>query len=110
MNISATNTTKLLNLVAQHLSSRQECRQLTYHMVISRKVDDGSRLEFDLYPNTSVFPDRYHRKSSDRENLLTHILQRHFDETSRTSDNFVVGEYKYILSFKGKRRRWTRIK
>lgn len=110
MNISATNTTKLLNLVARHLSSRQECRQLTYHMVISRKVDDGSRLEFDLYPNTSVFPDRYHRKSSDRENLLTHILQRHFDETSRTSDNFVVGEYKYILSFKGKRRRWTRIK
>lgn len=125
-------TKQLLNGVASHLSSRPECRGVTYRMVIGvpetsmevsiegyKGLDISNYITF--YPRVMVFPDRYHRKECHRLSILEHMLTYHFKDELFAGkddkgnlriigDNIVPGIYEYQSSIDNKRRRWVRIK
>ena len=101
------NTKYLLQLIANHLSSRECCRKKEYQLEISDKYPSGYSFDMEVY----VFPDRYHRKESDKDAVVRHILQNHMthicDENySMLLDTVIPGVYIYKLSVDEKRRKW----
>ena len=94
-------TRDLLHSVSSHLSSRVDCRGVTYQLTIQ----DNGLITFS--PDVLVYPDRYRRKRGDKLPVLQHIILEHFDglyvKTHSTSlrvnaDALVTGTYEYQSS------------
>lgn len=124
-------TQKFLQTLSQHLSSREECKGLTYRIAIGVYDDKVfptqiSMFEEELrhkrvcfFPNVLVFPDRHHRKETDKVNVVTHVARDHYDDLLCTyqeegcvfvqTDNLVKGVYEYQPSVDHKKRRWVRL-
>lgn len=129
---NATRTEKFLRCISSHLSSRSECRGVSYQCVISetqerrRQLDirdilgDNSLPTVTFKPNIKVYPDAHRKKDNDKCPVVEHVLKKHFPEIFDTVDAFgdirihkdylVPGVYEYELSVSGKRRRWNRVK
>ena len=107
-------TEMLLRVLSSHLSSRVECRKVSYQLTI---YSDG-KVQFT--PEIKVFPDRYHRKAVYKLNVLEHVLTYHClrayagkdEQGAPLVDTTVVipGVYQYQSSVDGKRRKWIRVK
>lgn len=117
--------------LSQHLSSRPDCRKLTYRCIIGieeegpRQLDISDILGRDItqyvtfIPAAYVYPDRFSKKDINRRSIVEHVIQMHFPEISDDydilgtplvqSNTLVPGIYEYQLSVSGKKRRWTRI-
>lgn len=104
----------LLKLIASHLSSRECCRSQLYRV----EIDETGVIRFD--PRVQVFHDTYHRKETDRVNVIDHIVMKHLyemfvcmcpDGSIQVDASMIVpGTYEYQASFDNKRRRWIRTK
>lgn len=106
-------TERLMNLIAVRLSGRDFCKGMTYHLHISNE----QHIMFE--PDIEVYPDRYHRKDTDKSNVLNLILIKKYSEFIHVNENggleihpntFIPGEYEYTVSFNKKRRKWIRVK
>lgn len=122
-------TQQFLQCIAQHLSSRPECKGITYRIAIdaydTKLIDSKPILENDLSgsrilfsPNVLVFPDRYQRKEINKVNVVHHVICSHFGELLIDdeeiglfvdSSKLVKGIYEYQSSMDNKKRRWVRI-
>ena len=110
-------TEQFLRCIAQHLSSRRDCRGIRYTVTLGCPVDKR-RVTFE--PVRLVCPNRYRRCERDKVNIITHVIKEHFPELQlQESDTDIVyvntaklvpGVYVYELSIDKKRRRWARIK
>lgn len=98
------DTNKLLKLIAEHLSRREDCRRVEYEVTIEYGIT--------ISPSIYVFPDIHRRKKSDREYIIDHIIEHHFDKDENGDPKFalIAGVYKYELSSTKKSRRWRLIK
>ncbi len=127
----AKRTSMFLRTLTKHLSSRPECRKLTYRCVIG--LDDTHRKQLDIIdilgrdnskyisfdPAIRVYPTKYHRNTANKVNVVDHVLQTYFPEvidgtdilgnTTIHTNMLVKGVYEYQLSITGKRRRWAKI-
>ena len=124
-------TVDFLKCIATHLSGRKDCRQIEYtvyigfldeeherQLTLSEATDVSNKVFF--YPKRSVFPDIHHRRKSDAEDIITHVVKEHFKESLYNDEEFNAvciqpnklepGIYRYILSFDGKKRQWIRVK
>lgn len=104
-------TQEFLKQIALHLSSRAECRGATYRVTISDS-------ELTFHPKVEVFPDRHHRKSTDKVPVSFHVASHFVDMLNPRMENgklyldtpeLVPGVYEYQPSVDGKRRRWVKI-
>lgn len=124
-------TQQFLQCIAQHLSSRSECKGVTYRIAIgeydtvlappciSMFEDSLAKNRVLFSPNVAVFPDRYRRKDTDKVSVVYHVASAHFDEMLLTyqedgctfiqADNLVRGVYEYQPSIDNKKRRWVRL-
>lgn len=110
----ASRTKSLMNFIALRLSGRDDCKGLNYVLTIS---DSSSFQHVSFEPDVVVYPDRYHKKDTDKTQVILQILNNHFSEyTTKTEDGcvfvnrdtFVCGKYEYVSSFNNKRRKWIR--
>ncbi len=93
-----TETTKeFLHLISNHLSSRKECKRMTYKVTIFENKNPT------MDPVIEVFPSIHRRKIQDKTAVINHILQDHNIDVS----DLVPGVYIYQISVNAKRRRWT---
>ena len=103
-------TEEFLLLISSHLSSREKYRYIEYEVTIADKTVTCS-------PYVTVYPSRYKRQKSDKENLIYHILKYHMPElsvslnkphcyTQHVKTLLVPGCYRYQLH--NKRRHWIR--
>ncbi len=105
----AENTEKLLKLVSSHLSSRKECRGLTYSLDISTTWERGYVLNVDI----GVFPG-HHRKPVYKMSLMQHILKYHMPDVAIEDkdgfrlnlDKVLCGSYKYSKQLNRHCRKW----
>lgn len=121
------NTKTLLNLVTNHLQSREECRKCTYYLNITPISTDSNidsyGITFKVFTdyailNPYVFPDKYHRNQYDKCPLLHHIFSFYhlnlaenlYGKTGVTVSHisYIPGTYEFKLI--GKRRQWTKIR
>ena len=124
-------TQKVLLSISSHLSNNPIYKKdefkvaigclgfdMTRQMVIG-EIGDESYFQSTIYmdPYCTVFPDRYHRRPEDKENVIRHVLVNHFPELWKGVDAYgtlqidteklVPGTYIYKRSFSGKRRSWV---
>ena len=108
-------TTSLMNAIALRLSGRDDCKGINYTLSV---IDEGDYQHIVFEPDVVVYPDRYHRKDTDKSQVLVQILTNHFNEhVSKTDEGnvfvdgntFVCGNYRYVTSFNNKRRKWIRV-
>ena len=108
------NTCKFLNLVSKHLSNIESCKHVEYRMEIYSEYDDG----YKFNSNVRIFPDVYHRKESDKDTVVDHVLKYHMPELVKEfaesnivldSSKLIIGEYIYRMSFNNKRRKWIKL-
>ena len=124
-------TQEFLRCIAQHLSSRPECQHSVYRIAIGVTDSIAAPAHISMFekelsnnrvcflPNILVFPDRYHRKETDRVSVVMHVASQHFDNmlmsyqeegcTFVETDNLVRGVYEYQCSIDKKKRRWVRL-
>ena len=108
-------TKKFLQLVAQRLSSRSDCKKVEF--IIDIGVTKSNCIIFT--PDVYVYTDKYHRSDKDYSRITDFILHKYFDEIVKGRDEFgnlIVwtlqfseGIYKYQLSSNGKKRRWVKV-
>lgn len=122
------NTKNLLNLISEHLSSREDCRKLDYYVEIF-PYDSRDKIEqvcFIMRRNGQlytpyVFPDRYHRKQLDKLSILKHIFNYHFNDIHQycsnqpyrviiDQNNFIPGCYAFKAVGSSQRRQWSKIR
>lgn len=95
-------TSEFLRCLSDHLSSRQDCKGVEYTVIIDR-----SNIKFE--PLRYVYPDRYHRKENDKQDVVRHVISYHFPDLPDSNFEMLTsGTYKYVLSFDGKKRQWIR--
>ena len=125
------NTKNLLNLISKHLSSREDCNNCNYYVTIYEDlkfpwdvhivlVVGSSKIKRRIY----VFPDKYHRKQTDKLALLNHLFESHLGEMGEIS-TFLLHDDKYVCAYKdefipgvyvfkqpkgSKKRHWERIR
>lgn len=104
------NTKMLLNLIASHLSTRKCCKGKEYVLTLSGNIPKG----YSFNTEVQLFPDKYHRKSSDKSSAIFHILKYHMPYICNCvyeilESNIVPGTYVYRLSIDKKRRKWVRL-
>lgn len=117
-------TQAFLTSIAQHLSSRAECRGVNYRIAIG--VNDPQIINHNVpencitfIPNIYVFPDRYHRKDTDKIPIVYHVASAHYSDNLSAyqkegyafidTANLVPGVYEYQSSIDNKKRRWVRL-
>lgn len=110
------NTKRFLTTISKHLSGRKDCRGVIYKVTIQPSYKDE---EMIITPEIKIFPDRYHRKPTDKTNVIAHVLFKHMPEILLTSngemskvyytETLIPGVYEYQMSFSGKQRRWVKI-
>lgn len=104
-------TVDLLHSIAQHLSGRDDCKELEYRVTVT-----SSQVMID--PQREVFPNTKARKESDKLSVVGHVMKFHFADYFNYTDQmhevhvksgiFVPGRYIYRLSADKKKRRWER--
>lgn len=110
-------TTQFLRHIAQHLSSRPDCKGVEYVVTIGTDQWKDAVL---MSPTKYVFPNRYDRSPSYLESVVLHVLKHHMPELylPRTEcaynafvdeTKIVPGTYMYQLSVDKKKRRWTKV-
>lgn len=114
MATDADRTLEMLLTISSHLSSRESCKGVEYTVKVSG--DKLQEVTFD--PEIYVFPDRYRRKSLDRESIVSHVLLHHFPELIQRKSakgeyylkpmSLVSGTYVYRLSYDRRSRKWDR--
>lgn len=101
-----TSTEKFLKQISEHLSGRNDCRQVEFEVNIKTYFSSvfNSVQVVSIRPEVSVYPDRNHRRIQDKTSVIDHILLFHDDE-------YVLedGKYIYRLSVDKKRRKWMKI-
>lgn len=126
-------TYEFLKCIAQHLSYRDECRDVEYTLCIgvdvpegARQLDfvdiackeDGTRIHF--YPNIDVFKSTHNRKPSDSTDVVSHVILYHFQNSVYShTDNFgfihmnedslIKGVYMYKKRYGTNRRKWVKL-
>lgn len=97
-------TESLLKSISQRLSSRDDCKDLTYTV----KIDSQG---IHMYPVIYVYPNRHQRKESDKMDILSFIMATKFQKIILTGslDQFVLGVYKYGLIDSEKKRKWRKV-
>lgn len=108
-------TKKFLQLVAQRLSSRSDCKKVEF--IIDIGVTKSNCIIFT--PDVYVYTDKYHRSDKDYSRITDFILYKYFETFIKGRDEFgnlIIdtvwfshGIYKYQLSTNGKKRRWIRL-
>ena len=125
-------TEQFLRALSSHLSSRADCRKVTYRCIIG--VDDGRSRQLDILdiagkdfnkyimfdPSIYVYPNVHLKHDVNKTSVLEHVLKYHFPEILDSYDILgnvtihsgllVPGIYEYQLSVSEKRRRWTRVR
>jgi len=91
-------TVSFLNQISKHLSGRKDCRKIEYLVMIRDNI-------VKMDPHFEVYPDKYHRKTANKDGVLEHIFKYHVGSDVSLSD----GTYIYRLSTNGKSRRWERL-
>ena len=91
-------TEEFLYNLSSHIQNRPKLNTVPITVVIS---DDFISID----PHIQVFPNRYHRKQSDAEEIVEHVLNRHMSDPS---DQLVPGTYVYRRLWSSKVRRWRR--
>lgn len=91
----------LLKSIASRLSSREDCRDKVYQVIIDH---NGVRMNPLIY----VFPNRYKRKEADKLDIVSFIHQ--YKMGGSLLSNFVFGVYEYQPAYSSKRRKWRKIK
>ncbi len=115
--IEKSKTTEMfLRLIAQHLSSRQDCRGIEYTVTIGNEYWDDIVL---MDPPKHVYPDKHRRSSADLRPVTEHVLKYHMPELYLPTedscnlfidkDKIVPGVYMYQLSVDKKKRRWIKV-
>ena len=105
-------TEHFLRLIAQHLSSRVDCKGIEY---VVKMGDDVC-----MCPPKYVYTDRHHRSCADSKPVAEHVLRYHMPEifikksinnmeVLVDKDKIIPGTYKYQMSFDKKKRRWIKI-
>ena len=98
--INGKPTEDLLFHISQRLSGREDCRNLTYTVIID---DTGVHMT----PPVFVYPNRYCKKQADKLDIVSWVHQTHMKSTLLSQ--FVFGTYQYRKDGESKKRRWTRI-
>lgn len=97
---NAKYTEYLLKSISQRLSSREDCKGVTY----SVKIDSTG---IHMYPLVKVFPNRYRRKEADKMDIISYV---HYYKMSNIGlDQFVFGTYEYQVSTTTNRRKWRKL-
>lgn len=111
-------TEAILRCISSHLSARRGCREIEYKVNI---YDDGKIV---MFPKMYVFPDSKHRKSADRQDIVSHILIDHCDSrfvniienesgemhSWKVDTEYITpGSYSYEFSSTRKSRRWNKV-
>lgn len=97
---TAQQTEFLLKSIASRLSGRDDCKQVTYKVVID---ENGVNMSPLIY----VYKNRYNRKESDKMDIISFV--HHYRMTNALLSGFVFGTYEYQLSIDGKRRKWRKV-
>lgn len=110
-------TKKVLRCISQHLSGREDCRNLEYTVSIYEDTKTGDDI-VEVSPYISVFPNTFHRKETDKRGIAYHVIRIHFSEIYAQSNTSVVqikhnslihGSYIYRRYKLTRRRKWIRI-
>lgn len=106
-------TKEFLQLVALHLSGREDCRGVNYKVTLN---EDKTVL---FEPIVMVYPNKHQRKDSDKRIVTRHVLAEHMAYIFEGSDsqgntlidtNWIIpGTYEYQSTYDNKRRRWVRV-
>ena len=96
---NAKQTELLLKHISQRLSGRDDCKKITYEVIID---DNG----VSMCPLFKVYRDRYHRKEQDKTDIISYVHNYRMPDVRL--DEFVKGTYEYQLSNDGKYRRWRK--
>lgn len=106
-------TKEFLQLVAQHLSGREDCKGVNYRVTLG----EDKAVVFE--PVVMVYPNRHQRKDSDKRIVTRHVLAEHmayiFEGTDDSgnakidTDWIIPGTYEYQSTYDNKKRRWVRI-
>ena len=134
MTAEAKLTTQFLHSISSRLSGRTDCRGVEY--VVGIGVDDGmiprqyTVQDLDnrspenyiiMYPEIKVFPNNKTRKRNFMCSVIECVVKnKYYDELYHGVDEagcmmidtskLVRGTYKYKTSFKGKYRKWIRVR
>ena len=90
----------LLKSISQRLASREDCKDTSYNVTINSTG-------IHMVPIVYVFPDRYHRKDSDKTDVVSFIKHTKLFDTGL--DEFVFGSYEYSLIDNEKKRKWRKV-
>lgn len=90
----------LLKSIAARLASREDCKGITYTVIIDH---NGVRMNPLIY----VFPNRYKRQEADKIDIVSFVHQYKMKGTLLSQ--FVFGTYEYSLAYDGGRRRWRKV-
>lgn len=103
-------TKELLNQISFHISQRPKYKYKAFVLTISES-------SIELTPTIYMYPDIHHQKSSDKDDMVAHILLYHlthitdnFSDGIKYSEYFVPGTYKFGLPFGNRYRRWIKLK
>ena len=92
-------TERLLRLVADRLSGREDCKKVQFKVTIDHNG-------VSMVPLVYVFPNRYRRCEKDKIDIISYV-HRYKLKGVALSD-FIFGTYEYQL-VNNKRRRWIRV-
>lgn len=100
-------TRQFLNLISSHLSSRSECRNVEYELVISREG------EYTFSISVLICRDMKHRSRSYQDNTIVHIIKYHMPEIGKEfnmldTTKIVPGRYVYMYNMKHNLRNWIK--
>lgn len=109
------NTVQFLKIVAKRLSGRTDCKQITYTISIL-STDEGKQI-ISVKPQIYVFPNKYARKSSNRNSILSYAaktLNFNYMEVSSgriviNKEELITGVFEYRLSFDKRYRAWFKV-
>ena len=88
----------LLKSVAERLAGREDCRQITYTIMIDH---NGVRMNPLIY----VYPNRYKRKETDKIDIISFVHE--YKMQGALLSDFVFGIYEYSLL--GSKRKWRKV-
>ena len=90
----------LLKSISSRLAGRDNCRNVTYRVIIDH---NGVRMS----PLVYVFPNRYKRRESDKKEIIQFIHENKMNGSMLSG--FVFGTYEYRPSYDNKRRKWVKL-
>jgi len=93
-------TEYLLKSISQRLSGREDCKDVSYNVVIN---ETGVHMDPIVY----VYPNCHQRKESDKVDIVTFIQE--YRAVGTNLNDLVFGSYEYTLIEDGKKRKWRKL-